>query len=218
MCSHFLNFSWFFEGLFHFFFVVRVHGFVYFHLNWNKLIFTVLEGDVTLGQHPVADLFIWKHTMEVHGHFADDLVLLISLLLDFFIRVIRLDMSKPLLKALFFSFQLFLEVILEIVLEEHPSGDWVNGLLVHLFYLLNIGAEWNLVCRLDQTNPWQNELMSHFLNGFGHLSLNWCIQSGLEPVVEFTYVVKEFDHHGCVFVVNVLFTDTPHQLLTHLVS
>ena len=60
-----------------------------------------------------------------------------------------------------------------------------------------------LISWLDQTNSWQQELMSHFLDCFGNFPLNVTFQSCLVSIVKLTSVVQEFYHHWSVLVVNV---------------
>lgn len=127
-------------------------------------------------------------------------------------------MVESALHPFFFSSQFFDEVILKRIPKEHSTCDWINGLLVHFLYVLNIGAQWNLVSWFDHTNRWQNELRSHLLDDSGGPTLHRRLKSCLVPILNLTNIVKELRHHRQVLHINVLLSNMTHQLLSKEVS
>ena len=57
------------------------------------------------------------------------------------------------------------------MLEEHAASDRVNGLLVHLLEVLDVGADGDLVSWLNKANVWQNTKITHFLHSFGNFAM-----------------------------------------------
>ena len=60
--------------------------------------------------------------------------------------------------------------------------------------------------------------MPHFLNCVSNFPLHRRTKACLEPVIKFTSIVEEFDHHWSVLPVNLFLVDSSHVFLTDLSS
>ena len=174
--------------------------------------------DMTLGHHPVSSSFVWHNFIIIYWHFSNESSLGICTLLYLFILFISFDMPKSLFKSFFFSLQLNSEFILQRVLQEKSTSDWINSLLMHFFNVLHKGTKRDLVRGFNQTNSWYQELVSHFLDSPGDLPLDIGLQSSLISIIKLTCVVQKLDHHGHVFEIDILFGNSSHDLLPQFLS
>ena len=57
------------------------------------------------------------------------------------------------------------------MLHEHTTCYRIDSLLVHLFDVLDVGAQRDLVSGVDPTSEGNQTKMAHFLHSLGHLAV-----------------------------------------------
>ena len=89
---------------------------------------------------------------------------------------------------------------------------------MHLFDLLDVAADSDLVRGLDVANKWNQAQVSHFLDGPGDATMHHSLKTGLPAIVQFALSIQKLDHEWSVAPVYLVLGDTAHEPLADLVS
>ena len=128
------------------------------------------------------------------------------------------NMGSLLVDHCFLSNPLVTQIILQGMLEEHATCYRVDCLLVHLFDVLDVRTQWDLVSGQNTAHERNQAQVTHLFDSFCHFAVRGGFQTRLVSIQQLARFVHEFEHHRRVVPVNVFLVERAHVALANLAA